>query len=84
MAKLFQSRKGRAIEQQSQVRTSPTSVTWLTTQEAADMLGVYPNTVAAWFDQGHLSGYTTPNGHRRIDAASVTAMLTKRGQKARS
>ncbi|NJM39315.1 MAG: helix-turn-helix domain-containing protein [Anaerolineae bacterium] len=83
MAKLFQSRKEKTNSGQATVASPSPAIVWLTTQQAADRLGVYPATVAAWFDQGHLSGYTTPNGHRRIDEASVTAMLSNRGQKVR-
>lgn len=39
---------------------------WLTTSEAAELLGVHPATVRRWADDGDLPSMTTPGGHRRF------------------
>ncbi|MCV2357450.1 response regulator [Paucibacter sp. TC2R-5] len=46
-----------------------------TTIEAAKQLGISPASVQRWVDAGHLKAWKTLGGHRRIDAASVTALL---------
>src|SRR4051794_37837343 len=50
----------------------------LSASEAADLLGYGKTTVHRMFDDGELAGYTTPGGHRRIDALSVTRLLLAR------
>ena len=54
----------------------------LTTAQAAEQLGVAPNSVMAWADAGLLQAWRTPGGHRRISAASVRAMIEARGRSA--
>ena len=39
--------------------------------EAAELLGVSPDTVRRWADAGRLPTIRTPNGHRVIDAAAL-------------
>jgi excisionase family DNA binding protein len=46
-----------------------------TTNEAAEMLGISLQTVQRWMDRGHLRGWRTPGGHRRVDIASVHDLL---------
>jgi excisionase family DNA binding protein len=46
-----------------------------TTNEAAEMLGISLQTVQRWMDRGHLRGWRTPGGHRRVDVASVHELL---------
>ena len=45
------------------------------TIEAAKLLGTSVQTVQRWMDLGHLRGWRTPGGHRRIDGASVDRLL---------
>jgi excisionase family DNA binding protein len=45
------------------------------TQEAATLLGTSVQTVQRWMDLGHLGGWRTPGGHRRIDPAGVERLL---------
>ena len=45
------------------------------TIEAAKLLGTSVQTVQRWMDLGHLRGWRTPGGHRRIDGASVERLL---------
>jgi len=46
-----------------------------TTNEAAELLGISLQTVQRWMDRGHLRGWRTPGGHRRVDVASVHELL---------
>ncbi len=48
---------------------------FLTTREAAELLGVALRTVQLWVEAGTLSAWKTAGGHRRIDRASVDAVL---------
>lgn len=50
----------------------------ITTAQAAEMLGVSPQTVQKWVDAGHLSAWRTVGGHRRVDEESVQRMLAQR------
>lgn len=45
------------------------------TNEAAQLLGVALQTVQRWVDRGHLRGWRTPGGHRRVEIASVHEWL---------
>ena len=45
----------------------------MTVGEAARQLGLSLNTVLALSDSGHLSGYRTEGGHRRLSVESVYA-----------
>ena len=48
---------------------------WLTLGEASRMLGVDPDTLRRWADNGKVDVFTTPGGHRRFLRASIDAML---------
>jgi excisionase family DNA binding protein len=50
----------------------------ITTAQAAELLGVSPQTVQKWVDAGHLSAWRTVGGHRRVDAESVQQMIDAR------
>ncbi len=39
--------------------------------EAARLLGVSPDTVRRWIDDGHLDATRSPSGHRRIDGLTL-------------
>jgi len=45
------------------------------TQEVAKLLSISVQTVQRWMDLGHLSGWRTPGGHRRIDPQSVDRLM---------
>ncbi|HEU5287758.1 MAG TPA: helix-turn-helix domain-containing protein [Candidatus Limnocylindria bacterium] len=61
----------------------PTSTTptkredWLTLGEASRMLGVDPDTLRRWADNGKIEVFTTPGGHRRFLRASIEALLPR-------
>jgi excisionase family DNA binding protein len=46
----------------------------MTPVQAAERLGVSPDTVVKWFDRGFLTGHRLPTGGRRIDPTSVAAV----------
>lgn len=48
---------------------------WVTTVEAAKMLGVDRSTVRKWYDRGYLRGWTMPTGARRIEKKSIDMLL---------
>jgi len=48
---------------------------YLTTREAAEMLGVAVSTIQLWTNNGSLRAWTTNGGHRRIVYNSVKDML---------
>lgn len=51
----------------------------LSTGEAAELLGVTPQTVRAWIAQGHIVVLDLPGGLLRIPAHEVERLMTPRG-----
>lgn len=49
----------------------------ISTIEAAQQLGTSVQTIQRWMDRGYLRGWRTPGGHRRVDVASVHAVLQR-------
>ena len=54
--------------------------TFCTTREAATLLGVSVGTTQLWVDNGLLSAWKTPGGHRRVARDSVEKLLYVRMQ----
>jgi excisionase family DNA binding protein len=50
----------------------------LSTRQAAKLLGVSVRTIQLWVEQGLLSAWKTPGGHRRIVQQSLLSLLNKR------
>ena len=50
----------------------------LSTRQAASLLGVSVRTIQLWVEQGLLSAWKTPGGHRRIVQQSLLSLLNKR------
>ncbi|MDR7122223.1 helix-turn-helix domain-containing protein [Rheinheimera soli] len=50
----------------------------LSTRQAAILLGVSVRTIQLWVEQGLLSAWKTPGGHRRIVQESLLSLLHKR------
>lgn len=50
---------------------------WLTLGKAADRLGVHPNTLRRWSDQGRLPFMLTMGGHRRFALSQIESMLAQ-------
>jgi excisionase family DNA binding protein len=51
--------------------------TFLTTRDAADLLGVSVGTVQIWVENGLLQAWKTAGGHRRVHRESVEKLLKK-------
>jgi excisionase family DNA binding protein len=45
---------------------------------AARLLGVDPDTLRRWSDEGRVEAYTTPGGHRRFDRREIERLLEAR------
>jgi len=58
-------------------QTLPPSDT-ISTIEASKMLGVSVRTVQLWVEDGRLTAWKTPGGHRRLSRASVESMLSEK------
>src|SRR5258705_2102058 len=50
-------------------------VTWLALGPASRMVGVDPDTLRRWADDGRLRAYATPGGHRRFSLADPPRVL---------
>lgn len=57
---------------------------FMTSREAAKLLGVAVSSIQLWTDNGLLRAWTTGGGHRRIARSSVEAMLNQRHASTRS
>ena len=62
-----------------QPQDSTTTISSLTTGEAARHLSVCPNTIKRWISAGALRAYTTPGGHWRIPFDAFARFLSERG-----
>jgi excisionase family DNA binding protein len=51
---------------------------WLSLGPASRMVGVDPDTLRRWADEGRVEAYVTPGGHRRFDRRTIEALITTR------
>jgi excisionase family DNA binding protein len=51
---------------------------WLSLAPAARLLGVDPDTLRRWADDGRVDVFTTPGGHRRFDRRSLDRLIAGR------
>lgn len=51
---------------------------WLSLGPASQLLGVDPGTLRRWADEGRITVYTTPGGHRRFDRRALERLATER------
>lgn len=58
---------------------SPTSTQYISTLQAARMLGVSTFSIQRWFDQGLLKGARLPGGRRKIEAGSLKSFMEAHG-----
>lgn len=49
-------------------------------QEASELLGVHPDTLRRWEDEGKIQPERTPGGHRRYDVAKLLGTQEKEGK----
>ena len=47
---------------------------WLSLGPASELLGIDPDTLRRWADEGRVPAWTTPGGHRRFDADSLNRL----------
>lgn len=52
---------------------------WLSLGPASQLLGVDPDTLRRWADDGRVAAWTTPGGHRRFDRVALEHLAADRG-----
>lgn len=60
------------------------AINYLTTREAATLLGTSVRTVQQWVEKGQLEGWKTEGGHRRIARSSVMQQLRANAMQAKA
>jgi excisionase family DNA binding protein len=66
------------VGRSSAVVPPASSVKWLSLGPAARMLGVDPDTLRRWADEGRVETYVTPGGHRRFDRRTIDRVAASR------
>jgi excisionase family DNA binding protein len=61
----------------------PEAATWLSLGPASRLVGVDPDTLRRWADEGRIDVYVTPGGHRRFERRAVERLVTTRRPGAR-
>jgi excisionase family DNA binding protein len=51
---------------------------WLSLGPASRLVGVDPDTLRRWADDGRVAAYVTPGGHRRFDRRTIEALVATR------
>lgn len=51
---------------------------WLSLGPASRLVGVDPDTLRRWADEGRIEAYVTPGGHRRFDRLTIETLVSTR------
>jgi excisionase family DNA binding protein len=51
---------------------------WLSLGPASQLLGIDPDTLRRWADDGRVPAWTTPGGHRRFERAALERLIEER------
>lgn len=57
---------------------APAPVRWLSLGPASRLVGVDPDTLRRWADDGLIEAYVTPGGHRRFDQRAIETLVAGR------
>jgi excisionase family DNA binding protein len=57
----------------------PSARDWLSLGPAARLVGVDPDTLRRWADDGRVEAFTTPGGHRRFARRGLERLIASRG-----
>jgi hypothetical protein len=58
--------------------TAPAAARWLSLGPASRLVGVDPDTLRRWADDGLVEAYVTPGGHRRFDQRAIETLVAAR------
>jgi excisionase family DNA binding protein len=61
-------------------RPAPKTEGWLALGPASRIIGVDPDTLRRWADEGRVEVYTTPGGHRRFQRSSLERLIVSRSR----
>jgi hypothetical protein len=57
---------------------APVAIRWLSLGPASRLVGVDPDTLRRWADDGLVEAYVTPGGHRRFDQRAIETLVAAR------
>ena len=67
-----------AVDRRSTSTPRRTGPPWLSLGPASRLLGVDPDTLRRWADEGRVEAYVTPGGHRRFERRTIERLAANR------